>query len=182
MKIKQVALAILLIVISGSVVAKEKSTAATKSLKIGNASENNGSLYDSSRVETSDFTKLFSEAQVYYKAAVAWNKIQCEPKTGFICTKKECVQRDIKTTITLDKKSKTISRCDDNVCDTYEAEFKQTGIFFNVQTEGPVGTLIRVLGDSRYKEVSTVGLDAYIANGECHVVYDEVKSSEKEKS
>lgn len=125
---------------------------------------------DEAKIEPFNFEKLFSEAEKYFKAAKAWNKLKCEPKTGFICTKWECVKRDVKSTITLDKKAETITRCDVNECETFEAEFKQTGAFFNVQSEGPVGTLIRVLGDSRYKEVSTVGLDAYIANGNCEVI------------
>jgi hypothetical protein len=70
----------------------------------------------------------------------------------------------------LDKKKETITRCDGKMCESFGAEFKQTGVFFNIQTEGPIGTLIRVLGDNRYKEITTVGLDAYIANGNCEVV------------
>lgn len=116
-----------------------------------------------------DFNKLFTDAEGYFKAAKAWKKIQCTPKSGFICTKHECKKRDIKATLTLDKKAETITRCEGENCETFPAEFEQTGVFYNIQTKGPIGTLIRVLGDSRYKEVTTVALDAYIANGECVV-------------
>jgi hypothetical protein len=34
-----------------------------------------------------DFTKLFNEAQNYYKLAKNWKILKCEPKSGFICTK-----------------------------------------------------------------------------------------------
>lgn len=127
---------------------------------------------EETRIQPFDFAKVFDEAEKYFKAAKAWKKLKCTPKTGFICTKKECNKRDTQITIILDKKKETISRCDEKNCETFDAEFKQTGVFFNVQTEGPIGTLIRVLGDSRYKEITTAGLDAYIANGECEVVIE----------
>ncbi len=120
------------------------------------------------QIQNFDFQKLFEEADKIYKISKAWKKIKCEPKTGFVCTKKECVKKDISTTLILDKKKETITRCDkQGNCEDFEAEFKQTGVFFNVQTEGPIGTIVRIFGDSRYKEITTVGLDAYIANGEC---------------
>lgn len=122
-----------------------------------------------------DFGKLFSDAEGYFKAAKAWTRLKCEPKSGFVCTKHECKKRDMKSYVILDKKAKTITRCEGENCESFEAEFEQTGVFFNIQTKGPVGTLIRVLGDNRYKEVTTVALDAYIANGECIVAADEVK-------
>lgn len=121
-------------------------------------------------IESLDVQKVYSEAEAYYKAAKSWEKLKCEPKSGFICTKRECAKRDIKAYLILDKKAKTVSRCEEKICETIEAQFNQTGVFFNVQSEGPIGTLVRVLGDSRYKEITTVGLDAYIANGNCEVV------------
>jgi hypothetical protein len=131
-------------------------------------------------IQPFNFSKLFSEAENYFKAAKAWEVLKCEPKSGFICTKHECVKRNIKATVTLDKKNGTITRCEGKNCETFEAKFNQTGVYINVQTEGPVGTLIRILGDSRYKEITTIGLDAYIANGNCEVV-GEVTDSEKSK-
>lgn len=123
-------------------------------------------------LQGTDLSKVFAEAEKYFKAAQNWQKLKCEPKSGFICTKRECPKREVFTYLLLDKKTKTITRCEKDVCESFPAEFRQTGVFMNVQTEGPVGTLIRVLGDSRYKEITTVGLDAYIANGNCEVVID----------
>lgn len=121
-------------------------------------------------LQGTDLTKVFAEAEVYFKAARDWQKLKCEPKSGFICTKRECPKREVFTHLILDKKAKTITRCEKKVCESYPAQIRQTGVFTNVQTEGPVGTLIRVLGDNRYKEITTVGLDAYIANGNCEVI------------
>jgi hypothetical protein len=120
-----------------------------------------------------DLSQVFEQAEKYYKAGQAWNKLKCEPKTGFICTKWKCAERETKTYLILDKGNSTISRCEGEICDKYAADFNQTGVFYNVQTEGPIGTLIRILGDSRYKEITTVGLDAYIANGNCEPITDD---------
>lgn len=129
-----------------------------------------GKKDDREKLQPFNFQKLFSDAEAYFKAAKAWEKLKCEPKSGFICTKHECTKRSTKAFVILDKKEKTITRCEGKNCETFPAEFKQTGVFFNVQTEGPIGTLIRVLGDNRYKEITTVGLDAYIANGNCEII------------
>ncbi len=129
-----------------------------------------GKKDDREKLQPLNFQKLFSDAETYFKAAKAWEKLKCEPKSGFICTKHECTKRSTKAFVILDKKEKTITRCEGKNCETFPAEFKQTGVFFNVQTEGPIGTLIRILGDNRYKEITTVGLDAYIANGNCEIV------------
>jgi len=112
-------------------------------------------------IQEIDFKKLFTDAETYFNSAKAWKKLKCSPKSGFICTKHECKKREIKSFLVLDK---------ENNCERFKAEFEQTGVYFNVQTSGPVGTLIRILGDSRFKEISTVGLDAYIANGNCEVI------------
>lgn len=123
-------------------------------------------------LEPFDFKNVFDRAERYFKDAKSWKKLKCEPQSGFICTKHACKERDMNIFLILDKKTKTISRCDEKECESFAADFKQTGAFFNIQTEGPIGTLVRVLGDSRYKEITTVGLDAYIANGNCTVMTD----------
>lgn len=122
-----------------------------------------------------DLEKLYKDAENYYKLAKSWQKLKCLPKSGFICTKHECKRKDISAHIILDKKQKTVSRCENENCETFTAEFEQTGSFVNIQSKGPVGSLIRILGDSRYKEITTVGLDAYIANGNCEIYNEEDK-------
>lgn len=121
-------------------------------------------------LQGTDLRQVFVEAEKYFNAAKNWKKLRCEPKSGFLCTKRECGKREVFTYLLLDKKNRTITRCEKDVCESYPAQIRQTGVFTNVQSEGPVGTLIRVLGDNRYKEITTVGLDAYIANGNCEVV------------
>jgi len=160
MKIRSFILAASLFAFAASAFAKENPIS-------GNINTDLGKKDSRENISSLDFNKLFTDAEGYYKAAKAWTKLKCEPKSGFICTKHECKKRDIKATLVLDKKAKTITRCEGNNCESFDAEFEQTGVFYNIQTKGPIGTLIRVLGDSRYKEVTTVALDAYIANGEC---------------
>lgn len=123
-------------------------------------------------LQTIDFTKLLTNAEKLYKDAKAWKKIKCEPKSGFLCTKHACKERPADHYLILDKEAQTVTRCEGKECDTIDAEFEQTGVFYNIQATGPVGVLIRVLGDYRYKEIATVALDAYIANGECVVIND----------
>lgn len=165
MKIKSAILLAAFSLISSQVFAKENVLKADLNSKISAEKKDNRE-----EIHSLDYDKLFAEAQKLYKTAKAWNKIKCEPKTGFICNKHECNKFETKTNLVLDKKNGTITRCDGKNCETFEAEFEQTGVYVNVQSKGPIGTLIRVLGDYRYKEISTVALDAYVANGECKVV------------
>ena len=60
---------------------------------------------DDLKIQSFDFQKLFSEAETYFKAAKAWKRLRCEPKSGFLCTKRECPKREVKAFIVLDKKA-----------------------------------------------------------------------------
>lgn len=125
---------------------------------------------ESLKTEQFDFKKTLIEAEQYFKLSRDWKVLKCIPKTAFICTKKECLTREVENTLILDKSKNKVSVClvgDIDKCNDYPADFSQTGVFFNIQTEGSAGVLVRVLGNSRYKAISTIGLDAYISNGEC---------------
>jgi hypothetical protein len=170
-KNKIISLFLLLTFISQTAFAKQndiKSKTEVPELNLGKKDNREG-------LNPFDYNKLMVDAEKYFKEAKAWNILKCQPKNGFICSKHECKKREMKSSIVLNKKAKTIMRCDGDICETFPAQFNQTGVYFNVQTEGPVGTLIRILGDSRYKEITTVALDAYIANGECEVMIEEEK-------
>ncbi len=123
-------------------------------------------------VKTFDFQKIFAQANEYYNAAIKWKKLKCAPKTAFVCTKKECPKVQVKENsyIILDKKKDVVSLCRDGFCNNFPAKFEQTGVFVNVQIQDLVGMYIKILGDSRYKEISVIGLDSYITNGECTVM------------
>lgn len=121
--------------------------------------------------ETVDIKKITAIANKYQKLAQSWQKLSCEAKTAFLCSKKECNAKDIKASLVLDKERGKISSCgDDGQCSEHNATFKQNGAFINIQSEDGIGILIRVLGDHRYKAIFTIGLDAYINNGECKVI------------
>jgi len=167
MKIKSAILLAVFSLISSQVFAKENPLKADLNSKISAEKKD-----DREEIHSFNYDQLFAEAQKLHKAAKAWNKIKCEPKSGFICSKHECNKFETRTNLVLDKKNGTITRCEGKNCETFEAEFEQTGVYINIQSKGPVGTLIRVLGDYRYKEITTVALDAYIANGECKVITD----------
>jgi len=118
-----------------------------------------------------DFNDVFKKAEKYRRESTSWKKLKCTPKTGFLCAKWSCTKRNVSSYLVLDKENQKISRCEVDECETIDAEFKQAGIYYNIHTSGPIGSLIRILGDSRYKEITTVGLDAYIGNGECEVIH-----------
>lgn len=125
---------------------------------------------DRENLQKLDINKLFKDAERYYKQSKNWEKLECKPINGFLCAKHSCKKRDAYTHIILDKKNETIKRCRNKHCEQFPAEFNRIGVFYNIQTQGPIGTLIRVLGDNRFKEITTVGLDAYIANGNCEPI------------
>ena len=128
-------------------------------------------------VKTFDFEKIFAEAEKYFKAAESWKKIKCNPVSGFVCTKRECPKLKIveESYMILDRKTNIISLCKNKICRYYPAEFLQTGVFINARVKNSDGLIIRVLGDSRFKEISMIGLDAYITNGNCTPIIDEKK-------
>lgn len=132
-------------------------------------------------IKTFDFEKIFIEADQYFNAAQKWQKIKCKPVSGFVCTKKECPKLKIAedSHMILDKKNEVISLCKNKICRYYPAEFKQTGVFINAIVKDSQGLVIRVLGDSRYKEISMIGLDAYLTNGNCYNVENEKSEDEK---
>lgn len=165
MKIKSVFLFAIFSLLTSQVFAKEAAIKDSLNTKLSTEAKD-----DREDIHAFDYDKLFAEAQKLHKTAKSWKKIKCEPKSGFLCTKHECNKVETKTNIVLDKENGTITRCEGKNCETFEAEFEQTGVYVNIQSKGPIGTLIRVLGDYRYKEITTVALDAYIANGECSVV------------
>jgi len=129
-------------------------------------------LKDASEVKTFDFDRIFREANRYFEAAQSWKVLKCIPKTGFICSKRECPQIKIPepAALVMDRNQKTLAICRNRVCEYYPAQFEQTGIFTNVRVQNSQGLVIRVLGDSRFKEIVIIGLDAYITNGECEAL------------
>ncbi len=135
---------------------------------------------DISDIKTFDFIRVLADADKYFEAADKWQKVKCAPVSGFVCSKRECPKVRIAKDayMILDKKSKTISLCRGKNCKYYPAEFEQTGIFINAKVVDSTGIYIRVLGDSRYKEISVVGLDAYITNGNCENL-DKVEEKKK---
>jgi len=128
-------------------------------------------------IKTFDFEKIFADTEKYHEAAKSWERIKCVPKSGFVCTKRECPKLKIieDSHMILDKKNKIIALCKNKLCRYYPGIFKQGGVFVIAKVEESDGILIKILGDSRFKEISLIGLDAYITNGECERFIEEVK-------
>ena len=132
----------------------------------------NVSAQDIEKIKTFNFEKVFAEVDKYFEAAKGWRSLKCIPQSGFICSKRECpkIKLDEPSCLILDRKAKTIALCHNKICRYYPATYEQTGVFINVKVEDSVGLYLRILGDSRFKEITMVGLDAYIANGNCEKI------------
>lgn len=130
---------------------------------------------DVKSVKTFDFEKVLRETEGYFNAAARWKKIKCMPKTSFVCTKRECPEIKFNDSyFVIDKDKETLSICRNQMCKMFKAEITASGVFHSINIEDSNGILIKVLGDNRYKEITMLGLDAYISNGECED-YDEEK-------
>ncbi|MSP33794.1 MAG: hypothetical protein EXR06_02685 [Rickettsiales bacterium] len=123
-------------------------------------------------IKTFDFERIFREANDYFIAAQKWKTIKCIPQSMYVCSKHECPKLKLldNAAIVIDKNNKTIALCRNKICQYYDAELNQTGVFVNVKVKGINGILTRILGDSRFKQISVVGLDAYITNGTCEAI------------
>ena len=125
-----------------------------------------------SNIKTFDFERIFKEADAYFEAAQKWRTVKCIPKTMFVCAKHDCTKlKPIESTaLVVDKDKKTLALCHNKICQYYSAKFEQTGVFINVEAKDVNGIFIRILGNSRFKEIAMIGLDSYITNGECELL------------
>ena len=114
-----------------------------------------------------DYSDLFDKAEGYFRAAQSWKTLKCTPISGFLCTKWSCKKRSTQNYFILDKKKQKVKICHGEECETFKANFEQAGVYYNIQSEGAIGILVRVLGNNRYKAITTFGLDAHISNGNC---------------
>ncbi len=175
MKIKFLTAVIGLCFVASTFALAAESAVATKSAK---PKTKDVELYNSTQnvadVKTFDFDRIFKEADAYFNAAQKWKVLKCIPKSLFVCSKRECPKLNLtgSSALIVDKDKETLALCRNKVCQYYTAEFEQTGVFVNVKVKNINGINIRILGDSRFKEVALVGLDAYITNGECEVLND----------
>ena len=110
-------------------------------------------------IKTFDFERIFREANDYFIAAQKWQTIKCIPQSMYVCSKHECPKLKLldNAAIVIDKNNKTIALCRNKICQYYDAELDQTGVFVNVKVKGINGILTRILGDSRFKQISVVG-------------------------
>ena len=175
MKIKFLAAFVGIFFAASSLALAADDAAATKSAK---SKTKESELYNSTQnitdIKTFDFDRIFKEADAYFNAAQKWKVLKCIPKSLFVCSKRECPKLKLNgaSALIVDKSKETLALCRDKVCQYYTAEFEQTGVFINVKVKNINGINIRILGDSRFKEIALVGLDAYITNGECEVLDD----------
>jgi len=169
MKIKFTFTALLSLFFLFSINGFAASASKAKTIQSANDEKIDDMVIKAEDIRTFSFEKIFARANMYYEAARKWDRVKCVPKTAFVCTKRECPKLEVQKNsyMVLDKKNKTIALCRAEFCSYFSAKYEQSGVFILAEVEELAGVYIRVLGDSRYKEISMVGLDSYISNGEC---------------
>lgn len=100
-------------------------------------------------------------------AADMWKKLKCTPVSRMDCEVGKCEQANPTVYLILDRENEVYSRCDSKGCDTYPAQFGSSGLLTNIQSARPIGAMVKVLGDSEYLEIATIGLASLISNGVC---------------
>lgn len=98
--------------------------------------------------------------------------IVCIPVKKFICNLGTCEENrpNVFTFINDDAVPPTISRCDAQGCDTYEAEVMVSGNYKNIQSTEPRGFFLKMSYDtidSKYLEIATIGLETFMTYGYC---------------
>ncbi len=95
------------------------------------------STKDIADLKTFDFERIFAQADKFFDAAQNWRVLKCFPKTGFLCSKRECPQMKMveASAIVMNKDQKTLALCRNKICEYYPAEFVQTGVFINVKVK-----------------------------------------------
>ena len=103
----------------------------------------------------------------------------CFPTYKQICTYGECeIITDLGTSFSLldnlNTDQRTISRCDSNGCDTYDAQYYASGLYENYQAEQPRGFFLKKENKSlvdtettSYTEVATQGVTTFLYSGYC---------------
>jgi hypothetical protein len=111
--------------------------------------------------------------ELLYLSRTDWpeHQVVCFPSSKVFCGGGEC-KADIPVVFNLLGSNEwgqtTMSRCDKNGCDTYDAVAEGAGDFLNVQTIAPRGMMFKsskVSGE--YIEIATLGLGAFISFGYC---------------
>ena len=96
----------------------------------------------------------------------------CFPVKKYYCTVDEC--NEITPTVFNlfggNRSYSTISRCDENPCDTYDTVFDDSGDYKVIQPVEPKGFIFKMsynTVDKKYIEVVILGIDTYITYGYC---------------
>jgi len=112
-----------------------------------------------------------------YKSSTQWpsNHTLCIPVKKFYCDGNTCENTEPKVfnLIGGNSSSPTISRCNKNGCDTYDATLGDSGEYKNIQPVDPKGFVFKMSYntiDKKFVEVTTLGLDTFVSYGYC--MYD----------
>ena len=93
--------------------------------------------------------------------------MRCEITSKFSCLPAGCASNQLGIYNLIDLDRRTISRCDQNGCDTYAANVTRSGAFFVVDVPGR-GMLAKLSVDGAdYVELATLGPGVLVSFGHC---------------
>jgi hypothetical protein len=95
--------------------------------------------------------------------------VRCDFSEKYRCFAGGCTPANLSVFIRLDHEAGTYERCDTRGCDSYTATYNRSGEFVNVALPER-GVLAKLsLGDGKFLEVATLGLDTLAGFGTCAV-------------
>ncbi len=97
--------------------------------------------------------------------------IRCDFQSKMSCRADSCQFLEITTYSVIDPAESTYARCDSNGCDTYPAEFVESGAFMNITVPGRSLMGKMSLPNAKVVEIATLGLDVLLSYGTCAVVH-----------
>jgi hypothetical protein len=128
------------------------------------------------KVDRNQFIKNKKTYQTYKSMAKSKklppHNIVCIPEKKSVCTQESCSAIAPQTFSLIQKVNglTQISRCDKSGCDTYPANFSESGVNWNFQTKEPKGLLLKInfIEDNlSFVEIATQMLDVYMSYGKC---------------
>lgn len=92
----------------------------------------------------------------------------CVPESLQHCSGgSNCEQLEPKVFLLIDTTNQRYSRCDSQPCDTYEADFSESGIYTIIQPLPPAHGQVKITSGGIYTETNTLGNNVYINSGRC---------------
>lgn len=91
----------------------------------------------------------------------------CVPEFRYDCSTDNCEQKKPVVFILYDENTNKVYRCDKQPCDGYDVLKEISGLYINLTSITPNGSLIKLSDNNEYVEIVSLGLDFIIYRGKC---------------